>query len=1065
MILPFFWLSNVGLSKDFIYQEPEPEALDRVIEILQERLITEERSLVTAVIGETDFLPLNVLQIGVEKGLAVCRIARYFSVEEFKRFIKDVEQEAKEWKMTEQFNNPEKVKEIFSIPDSVAQEIFTSQNTESKDFLQKLGENINDSQLSKINPIPIGTGFLVGGAHLLTNFHVIPDEEVAQQCVAQFNYVENEKGYTQTSIDYEFDPVLFVTEPKLDYTLLQLKTDVFSRPVGYQFGWIQLSEADDTICPALPHIIKINSNNVDFVALVEYIKAKIPDLERQGISVKVDIVDKELVILEWQSNTKDYNQGLDILQTELNQPNSNISVPSTQIYLYEKKPGDPVYIIQHPKGKQKKVVLHDNDVIDFGLYRKFLRYRADTDYGSSGSPVFNARWKLVALHHAAIPNNKDNNQTQIIAQQGIRTCRIVEDLKQKSFSNSKLKSFIEDFVITSEKLNYPPLPSAIEFGGKVSYVDCICNESLKIDKAISIEAWVRNNDPNSDGFIFDRGGSFDFPGYCVWKYQGKLRVELQDTNKTKIIADTQQSVLNDQLWHHIAFTWELNQGICIYIDGERQTVDYVLGNSQSCFSFVNISSSLTIGHAASIEKMINNSFPSINSELVETFKSPLDQLPHIKFQIPRIYDFNGSIAEVRLWNVVRTQDQIQKNMFRRLSKQDSGLLREEDQYWSNLVGYWRLEDTIGIEIYELNHEIIKSDYSDLVKISYKQNSSIEERVRASQYPALPLPVGLKFIESSDRVVCGVQKNKYQALNITEGITTKGITVEAWVKHKFGNCLIVSRIDQKRNGYSLSWFEGKIRIVLQRKNSDEKIVVYTEENFPQDHIWHHIAFTWDNKTKEISVYVDGRLQNCVVEGKCKTILFAGQTKSIGLFTDSVADLEKVTDSFADLEEPLIIGSNEVGKEGKTYYKRASQFCTLAVLRGTETLGLSLLWVMLLQKRDAPYYNIAIAEVRLWKVPRTQDQIKKYMSRRLSKQDSDQQIEPGKQDKYWLNMVGYWRLDDGGQGNTIAIDLTDNANHGTIYGAQWFPPPPTLSTSTSDATNSPTTTTTSAQTPSS
>ncbi len=32
-------------------------------------------------------------------------------------------------------------------------------------------------------------------------------------------------------------------------------------------------------------------------------------------------------------------------------------------------------------------------------------------------------------------------------------------------------------------------------------------------------------------------------------------------------------------------------------------------------------------------------------------------------------------------------------------------------------------------------------------------------------------------------------------------------------------------------------------------------------------------------------------------------------------------------------------------------RASQFCTLAFLRGTETLSLSLLWVMLLQKWDA------------------------------------------------------------------------------------------------------------------
>jgi hypothetical protein len=39
--------------------------------------------------------------------------------------------------------------------------------------------------------------------------------------------------------------------------------------------------------------------------------------------------------------------------------------------------------------------------------------------------------------------------------------------------------------------------------------------------------------------------------------------------------------------------------------------------------------------------------------------------------------------------------------------------------------------------------------------------------------------------------------------------------------------------------------------------------------------------------------------------------------------------------------------EIGKKSG-----ASQFCTLAFLRGVETLGLSLCWLMFLQKRDAP-----------------------------------------------------------------------------------------------------------------
>ena len=59
-----------------------------------------------------------------------------------------------------------------------------------------------------------------------------------------------------------------------------------------------------------------------------------------------------------------------------------------------------VNIIQHPRGRPKEIVLQDNRVVRAD--NVVLQYSCDTEPGSSGSPVFNNQWKLVALHHASV---------------------------------------------------------------------------------------------------------------------------------------------------------------------------------------------------------------------------------------------------------------------------------------------------------------------------------------------------------------------------------------------------------------------------------------------------------------------------------------------------------------------------------------------------------------------------------------------------------------------------------------------------------------------------------------
>jgi V8-like Glu-specific endopeptidase len=59
--------------------------------------------------------------------------------------------------------------------------------------------------------------------------------------------------------------------------------------------------------------------------------------------------------------------------------------------------GQPLFVVQHPQGEPMKVAF---DVVT-GWTGARLHYRTNTEGGSSGSPCFNDRWELVALHHAA----------------------------------------------------------------------------------------------------------------------------------------------------------------------------------------------------------------------------------------------------------------------------------------------------------------------------------------------------------------------------------------------------------------------------------------------------------------------------------------------------------------------------------------------------------------------------------------------------------------------------------------------------------------------------------------
>jgi hypothetical protein len=310
--------------------------------------------------------------------------------------------------------------------------------------------------------------------------------------------------------------------------------------------------------------------------------------------------------------------------------------------------------------------------------------------------------------------------------------------------------------------------------------------------------------------------------------------------------------------------------------------------------------------------------------------------------------FAGTIAEVRIWKTACTLEQIQANQNRRLSSAD-----KED----GLVGCWRFEEVHNQRVRNLAGD---GDHAIIVGADSLPQTTVSSRMISS----------LVFRQPRHWVNCG---------NDSSLAISNAATAEFWLQYGMGNGILLQRMGRGEAGYAVFWRNNKIRVLLRGQTPASQTIVETQQLAPRDQAFHHIAFTWDQWSQEIYIYVDGRRQDTVaVAGKYKTLLIDGQYRSISLFD---ASLDGIT-------APLYLGSSPTEKS----YRR---------------------WAM--------------AEVRLWNVARTQNQILNNMTHRLAVPDP--------------SLVGYWRLDDGGKIAHNQVALWDKRSgpehHGRVQGAQWFP----------------------------
>lgn len=120
--------------------------------------------------------------------------------------------------------------------------------------------------------------------------------------------------------------------------------------------------------------------------------------------------------------------------------------------------GEWLTIVQHPGGSRKQLCVRENKLVK--RTDDVLWYSTDTLGGSSGSPVFNNEWYVVALHHSGIPVMRDgkpqtrdgrdydparDDETAIhwIANEGIRVSRIVDTLAKNLGTHPLIRPIVE----------------------------------------------------------------------------------------------------------------------------------------------------------------------------------------------------------------------------------------------------------------------------------------------------------------------------------------------------------------------------------------------------------------------------------------------------------------------------------------------------------------------------------------------------------------------------------------------------------------------------------------------
>ncbi|MDM8564109.1 PA14 domain-containing protein [Candidatus Halobeggiatoa sp. HSG11] len=357
-----------------------------------------------------------------------------------------------------------------------------------------------------------------------------------------------------------------------------------------------------------------------------------------------------------------------------------------------------------------------------------------------------------------------------------------------------------------------PPGNAMSFDGVDDYVE-ITNVT---SDDFSLEAWIKTD-------VSAPTGSYAYQGDgIIWSDVGGVandfvlavlgdKLSFWDGNANMNITGTTN--ITDSNWHHVAVTRASGGSMTLYVDGSSN------GSANAGTGALTDNSVIHIG-----ANTITNRY------------------------------YSGQIDEVRVWDTVRSQDEIQDNMNSTVSSFESGL-----------VAYYRFDQDSGQEVIDVS--------------SHDHDGVLND----STGPAwVPSGASTGYAMSFDGV------DDYVEVAHSNGLeTAQYVTVEAWIK---ANSLadwegVLSFIQDNSNnesGYSLAYKNGQMRFLLITESMAEGDMMNNPGTAITTGEWVHIAGTYDGS--EIRFYKNGEL----MASEAKSGAIDWEFQPMGLFIGAYKD---------------------------------------------------------------------------------------------------------------------------------------------------------------------------------